>query len=82
MTSLHPLPTSCQWSAWTASALDRRSARRLALPFLGGVLARGRRIITSWIRAADLSGQYQSASIDGSICSKRYPQSGRHVTTA
>src|SRR5262245_3991977 len=60
MTSSHPLPTPCQWFTRIASALDRRSALRLALLFLGAVLARGRRTVTSWIRAAGLSGQYQS----------------------
>ena len=39
--------------------LDRRSAARLAWLFLGAVLARGRRTVTSWIRAAGLSTQFQ-----------------------
>jgi hypothetical protein len=60
MTSSHPLPSPCQWFSRLASALDRRSAPRLALLFLGAVLARGRRTVTSWIRAAMLSSQYQS----------------------
>jgi hypothetical protein len=55
MTSSHPLPDPCQWFARLASVLDRRSAPRLALLFLGAVLARGRRTVTSWIRAAGLS---------------------------
>jgi hypothetical protein len=59
MTSSHPHPARCQWFARLASALDRRSAPRLALLFFGAVLARGRRTVTSWIRAAGLSGQYQ-----------------------
>jgi len=52
MTSSHPLPAPCQWFARLASALDRRSAPRLTRLFLGAVLARGRRAVTSWIRAA------------------------------
>jgi hypothetical protein len=44
----------CQWFSRLASALDHRSAPRLALLFLGAVLARGRRTVTSWIRAAKL----------------------------
>lgn len=60
MISSHPLPALCQWFAQLASALDRRSASRLALPFLGAVLARGRRTVTSWIRAAGLSDQFRS----------------------
>jgi hypothetical protein len=59
MTSSHPLPALCQWFARLASALDRRSAPRLALLFLGAVLARGRRTVTSWIRAARLSDQFR-----------------------
>ena len=59
MTSSPPTPAPCQWFARLASALDRRSAPRLALLFLGAVLARGRRTVTSWIRAARLSGQLQ-----------------------
>jgi DDE superfamily endonuclease len=60
MTSSHPTPAPCRWFARLASALDRRSAPRLALLFLGAVLARGRRTVTSWIRAAGLSDQFRS----------------------
>jgi hypothetical protein len=59
MTSSHPLPAPCQWFARLASALDCRSAPRLALLFLGALLARGRRTVTSWIRAAGLSDQFR-----------------------
>ena len=46
MTSSHPLPTLCQWFVRLTSALDRRSAPRLAWLFLGAFLARGRRTVT------------------------------------
>jgi DDE superfamily endonuclease len=59
MTSSHQDATSCQWFSYLAKALDRRSAPRLAWLFLGALLARGRRTVTSWIRAAGLSRQYQ-----------------------
>jgi hypothetical protein len=59
MPSSHPLPTSCHWFSRLASALDPRSAPRLAWLLVGAVLARGRRTITSWIRAAGLSGEYR-----------------------
>src|SRR4051794_37642480 len=59
MTSSHPTPAPCQWSPRLASVLDRRSAPRLALLFLGAVLARGRRTVTTWIRAAKLSDQFR-----------------------
>src|SRR5262249_34842400 len=59
MTSSHPAVAPCQWFSRLASALDRRSAPRLALLFLGAVLARGRRTVTSWIRAAGLGDQFR-----------------------
>jgi hypothetical protein len=46
MTSSHLMPAPCQWFARLAAALDRRSAPRLALLFLGATLARGRRTVT------------------------------------
>src|SRR5687767_9811823 len=54
-----PSPAPCQWFSDLAAALDRRSAARLALVFIGAVLARGRRTVTSWIRAAGLSADYK-----------------------
>ncbi len=48
-----------QWFSRLAALLDRRSAPRLAWLFLGALLARGRRTVTSWIRAAGMSQQYQ-----------------------
>ena len=59
MTSSHLPPAPCQWFSHLASGLDRRSAQRLALLFLGAILARGRRTVTSWIRAAKLSDQFR-----------------------
>src|SRR5688572_25349676 len=53
-------PAPCQWFARLAGPLDRRSAPRLALLFLGAVLAHGRRTVTGWIRAAGLSGRFRS----------------------
>src|SRR6185312_13711980 len=60
MTSSHQDASSCQWFSHLSAALDRRSAARLALLFLGALLARGRRTVTSWIRAAGLSPKYQA----------------------
>lgn len=71
MPSSHPTPVPCQWFSWLAAALDRRSAPRLALLLFGAVLARGRRTVTSWIRAAKLSGQYQSCYIAVAAAGKR-----------
>ncbi|QJW98405.1 hypothetical protein [Frigoriglobus tundricola] len=50
---------SCHWFPALAAALDPRSATRLAWLFVGAVLARGRRPVTSWIRAAGLSNEFR-----------------------
>jgi len=42
-----------------ASALDRRSALRLPLLLFGALLARGRRTVTSWFRAAGISDDFR-----------------------
>jgi hypothetical protein len=59
MTSSHSLVVPCQWFSRLALSLDRRSAPRFALLLLGAVLARGRRTVTGWIRAARLSDQFR-----------------------
>src|SRR5438552_10910648 len=81
MTSSHPLPTPCQWFSWLASALDRRSTPRLALLFLGAVLARGRRTVTTWIRAAKLSGHYQRCYVAVAAAGKRADRIARRLLT-
>jgi hypothetical protein len=81
MTSSHPLPVPCQWFSWLATALDRRSAPRLALLFFGAVLARGRRTVTTWIRAAKLSGRYQSCYIAVAAAGKRADRIARRLLT-
>jgi hypothetical protein len=60
MTSSHPDTPSCQWFSRLASVLDPRSARWLGRLLLGAVLARGRRTVTAWIRAAGLSARFHS----------------------
>ena len=59
MTSSHTTATRCHWFSRIACTLDPRSAPRLASLLLGAILARGRRTVTSWIRAAGLSGEYR-----------------------
>src|SRR5579875_2718794 len=81
MTSSHPTPTPCQWFSWLAAALDRRSAPRLALPFFGAVLARGRRTVTAWIRAAKLSDKYQACYVAVSAAGKRADRIARRLLT-
>src|SRR3954451_16215546 len=81
MTSSHASPVPCQWFSRLATALDRRSAPRLALLFFGAVLARGRRTVTTWIRAARLSGQYQSCYIAVAAAGKRADRIARRLLT-
>ena len=59
MSSLRQDAPSRQWFDRLAAPLDRRSAARLVFLFLGALLARGRRTVTSWIRAAKLSNQFR-----------------------
>jgi hypothetical protein len=81
MTSSHPLPASCQWFSRLATALDRRSAPRLALLFLGAVLARGRRAVTTWIRAAKLSDQFRPCYTAVAAAGKRADRIARRLLT-
>jgi hypothetical protein len=82
MTSSHPLPVPCQWFARLASVLDRRSAPRLALLFLGALLARGRRTVTSWIRAAGLSDQFRSCYTAVAAAGKKAETIAAYLVTA
>jgi hypothetical protein len=59
MTFSHPAPQLGYWFSVLASVLDPRSGPRLARLFVGTLLARGRRTVTSWIRAAGLSSEYR-----------------------
>lgn len=59
MISSHTTHHRCHWFSALAHALDPRSAPRLALLFLGAILARGRRTLSSWIRAAGLADQFR-----------------------
>jgi hypothetical protein len=81
MTSSHLMPASCQWFSRLAWALDPRSAPRLALLFLGAVLARGRRTVTTWIRAAQLSDRFQSCYIAVAAAGKRADRIARRLLT-
>jgi hypothetical protein len=81
MTSSHPTPAPCQWFSRLAAALDRRSAPRLALLFFGAVLARGRRTVTTWIRAAQLSARFQSCYIAVAAAGMRADRIARRLLT-
>lgn len=71
MPSSHTAPAPCYWFSALASVLDPRSAPRLAWLFLGAILARGRRTVTSWIRAAGLSAEYRPCYTTVSAAGKR-----------
>jgi hypothetical protein len=79
VTSSHPTPAPCQWFSWLAAALDRRSAPRLALLLLGAVLARGRRTVTTWIRAAKLSDQFRPCYTAVAAAGKRADRIARRL---
>ena len=69
MTSSHTPALRCRWFSTLAHALDPRSGRRLAVLLLGLILARGRKTLSSWIRAAGLC-HTDLEVIEGSL---RYP---------
>jgi hypothetical protein len=81
VTSSHQIPTPCQWFSRLSSALDCRSAPRLARLFLGAVLARGRRTVTTWIRAAKLSDRFQSCYTAVAAAGKRADRIARRLLT-
>src|SRR6476620_10525118 len=79
MPSSYPLPLPCHWFSVLASVLDPRSGPRLAWLFVGAVLARGRRTVTSWIRAAGLSDEYRSCYTSVSAVGKRTDLMAAHL---
>jgi len=50
---------SSNWFSRLASAVDRRSGVRLVRLFVGVIMARGVRTVTSWIRAGNLSDDFR-----------------------
>ena len=81
MTSSHPTAAPCQWFSCLAAALDRRSAPRLALLLLGAVLARGRRTVTTWIRAAKLSDHFRPCYTAVAAAGRRADRIARRLLT-
>jgi hypothetical protein len=82
MPSSHPTPPPCHWFSRLASALDPRSATRLARLFLGAILARGRRTVTSWIRAAGLSREYRRCYTTVAAAGRRADLIAAHLAHA
>jgi len=79
MTSSHTRTRLCHWFSALARALDPRSAPRLACLFLGAVLARGRRTLSSWIRAAGLSDQFRCCYTTVAAAGKRTELIGAYL---
>jgi hypothetical protein len=48
-----------EWSEWLAAGLDARNRWRLPVLLAGMLLASGRRTVTTWLRAAGVSDDYQ-----------------------
>lgn len=69
------LVSSCrglgQWFSQLAQALDPRSAPRLTRLFVGVVVARGLRTVTSWIRAAHLGDDFRQCYATVAAAGKR-----------
>jgi hypothetical protein len=59
MASYHTTREWKDWIADLAGVLHGRSAWRLSVLMLGVLFAQGRRVVASWIRAADESGDYR-----------------------
>ncbi len=48
-----------EWSEWLAAGLHARNRWRLAVLLLGILFASGRRTVTTWLRAAGVSDDFQ-----------------------
>lgn len=82
MPSSHPVPPSCHWFSAIGSLLDPRSGPRFAWLLVGAVLARGRRTVTSWVRAADLSAEYRPSYATLAAAGRRTDPLAARVLTA
>jgi hypothetical protein len=47
-----------EWSEWLAAGLDARHRWRLPVLLVGLLFARGRRTVTTWLRAAGVSDDF------------------------
>jgi hypothetical protein len=48
-----------EWSEWLGAGLHARNRWRLPVLMMDMLLANGRRTVTTWLRAAGVSGDYQ-----------------------
>jgi len=79
MPSSHTPAPRCQWFSVLARALDPRSGRRLAVLLLGLILTRGRKTLSSWIRAAGLSNQYRRCYATAAALGRRTERVATHL---
>lgn len=82
MPSSYFTPAPGHWFSTLAAALDPRSAPRLACLVLGVLLARGRRTVTSWIRAAGLSTEFRPCYTAVAAAGKRADLIAAHLAHA
>lgn len=82
MPSSHATRSQCHWFSTLATALDPRSAPRFVALLLGALLARGRRTVTSWIRAAGLSTEFRSCYTTIAAAGKRADLIAAHLAHA
>nr|WP_261360727.1 transposase [Gemmata massiliana] len=71
MTSSHIACRLCHWFSALTAPLDARSGALRACLFLGAILARGRRTVTSWIRAAGLGAEFRPCYTTAAASGKR-----------
>ena len=48
-----------EWSTWLSAGLHARNRWRLPVLIVGILFAQGRRTVTTWLRAAGVSDDYQ-----------------------
>src|SRR5436190_11760919 len=71
MPASHPTPIPGPWFFRLATALDRRPPARRVRLWPGVVLARGRRAVPRWARAAGLSGAFRPRDTTAAAAGKR-----------
>ncbi|MBN1852351.1 MAG: hypothetical protein JW829_06490 [Pirellulales bacterium] len=47
-----------EWSQWLAAGLHARNRRRLPVLLMGMLFANGRRTVTTWLRAAGITNDF------------------------
>ena len=74
--------SSRQWFDRLAAPLDRSSAPRLVLLFVGALLAPGRQTVTTWIRAAKLSDEFRPCYTTIAAVGQKTEASATHLVAS